>query len=257
MIELDNVSLWFDDGPVLVDISWRVEAAQHWVIVGANGAGKTSLLKVASLHQHPSRGRVRVLGEELGRCDLRALRTRIGLSSPALAARLEPTMDALHVVMTAFYGALAPWWHTYGPDDHARGHQLLERFGVDEFANHGFETMSAGERQRTLLARAMARNPELLFLDEPTAGLDIGAREQVLGNIAAITLDPTAAPTVVVTHHLEEIPAGVTHALVLRRGSVLAQGPVLDVLTSPVLSECFGVGLVITHEHNRFAARLA
>ena len=166
-------------------------------------------------------------------------------------------MDALHVVMTAFYGALAPWWHTYGPQDHARGHELLRRFGVADFADHGFATMSAGERQRTLLARAMARDPELLLLDEPTAGLDIGAREQVLGNIAAITLDPTAPPTIVVTHHLEEIPAGVTHAMVLRRGSVLAQGPVLDVLTSAVLSDCFDVGLIVTATEHRFSARLA
>lgn len=257
MIDLDGVSLWFDEGPVLRDISWHVGARQHWVIIGPNGAGKTSLLKIASLHQHPSQGQVKILGQELGKCDLRTLRTRLGLSSPALAARLEPTMDALHVVMTALYGALAPWWHTYGPQDHARGHELLERFGVGDFAHHSFATMSGGERQRTLLARAMARDPELLFLDEPTAGLDIGAREQVLHNIAAITLDPDAPPTVVVTHHLEEIPSGVTHAMVLRQGSVVAQGEVLDVLNSSVLSACFGMRLDVDHRDGRFTARLS
>ncbi len=256
MIRLDNISLRYDDSVVLHNVSWRVEAGEHWVIVGANGAGKTSLLRIASLHQHPSAGRVQVLGQELGRCDLRALRARTGFSSPAMAARLEPTMDALHVVMTAFNGALAPWWHTYGPNEHARGMELLARFGVQDFASHGFETLSAGERQRTLLARAMACDPELLFLDEPTAGLDIGAREQVLGNIAALCQDPTAPPTVVVTHHLEEIPPGVTHAVVLRRGAVLEQGPVLDVLNSAVLSACFGVSLKVTHTEGRFTARL-
>ena len=246
----------YDEREVLRNITWSVLPEERWVVVGANGAGKTTLLRVASLHQHPSTGIVQALGETLGRCDLRALRMRIGLSSPALAARLEPTMTTCQVVMTARYGALAPWWHEYDNADRARAIGLLDHFDVGAFADHGFETLSSGERQRTLLARAMARDPELLFLDEPTSGLDIGAREQVLGAIATLALDRSAPPVVLVTHHLEEIPNGFTHALVLRDGNAIAQGPILETLTAAVLSDCFNVPLTITHADGRFAARL-
>ena len=251
------MSLRYDDREVLRDINWRVAADERWVVIGANGAGKTTLLRIASLHQHPSTGSVRALGETLGRCDLRALRTRIGLSSPALAARLEATMTACEVVMTARYGALAPWWHTYDAADRRRAIALLDRFGIAAFADHGFETLSAGERQRTLLARALSRDPELLFLDEPTSGLDIGAREQVIANIATLAHDVHAPPVVLVTHHLEEIPQGFTHAIVLRAGRAIAQGPILDVLTDDILSACFDVHLHIAERDGRFTARLA
>lgn len=257
-IDVDDVSLHYEgEGDVLSHLTWRVGAGERWVIVGPNGAGKTTLLRIASLHQHPSAGRVRVLGEELGHCDVRAVRTRIGISSPTIAARLEPSMTALEVVMTARYGALAPWWHTYDDGDRARARSLLERFGIGDLAEHGFTTLSAGETQRTLLARALMRDPELLLLDEPTAGLDIGAREQVLGDLAALMADAGAPPTVVVTHHLEEIPPGCTHALALTHGRAIAQGPILEVLTSKVLSECYGLGLRVTHDTGRFTARLA
>jgi iron complex transport system ATP-binding protein len=261
VVELTDVSLHYEvaqsPGPdVLSHLDWRVGNGERWVIVGPNGAGKTTALRIASLHQHPSSGRVRVLGEELGHCDVRSVRTRIGLSSPTMAARLEPSMNALEVVMTARYGALAPWWHTYDDDDRSRARALLDRFGIAELAEHGFTTLSAGETQRALLARTLMRDPELLLLDEPTAGLDIGAREQVLGDLAALMHDDGAPPTVIVTHHLEEIPPGCTHALALTHGRVVAQGPILEVLTSDVLSACYGVSLAVTHDDGRFSARL-
>ena len=257
-IQLDDVSLHYEgESDVLAHVDWQVAAGERWVIVGPNGAGKTTLLHIASLHQHPSAGRVRVLGEELGHCDVRAVRTRIGISSPTIAARLEPTMNALEVVMTARYGALAPWWHTYDDADRERARGLLDRFGIAELASHGFTTLSAGETQRALLARALMREPELLLLDEPTAGLDIGAREQVLGDLAALIGDAAAPPMVIVTHHLEEIPQGCTHALALTHGRVVAQGPILDVLDSETLSECYGIALEVTHDRARFTARLA
>ena len=257
-IDIDDVSLHYDgDGDVLAHLTWHVGAGERWVIVGPNGAGKTTLLRVASLHQHPSSGRVRVLGEELGHCDVRTVRARIGISSPTIAARLEPTMTTLEAVMTARYGALAPWWHTYDDADRAHARALLDRFGIGELAEHGFTTLSAGETQRTLLARALMREPELLLLDEPTAGLDIGAREQVLGDLAALIEEPDAPPMVIVTHHLEEIPAGCTHALALTHARVVAQGPILDVLTSDTLSACYGLPLAVTHDRGRFTARLA
>ena len=255
-LELENVSLRYDERVVLGAITWSVHAHERWVIVGANGAGKTTLLRIASLHQHPSTGTVRALGETLGRCDLRKLRTRIGLSSPAMAARLEPSMTASQVVMTARYGALAPWWHTYDDNDRMHARMTLDRFGVGALADHTLETLSAGERQRTLLARAIARDPELLFLDEPTSGLDIGAREQVLSAIAGFADDETSPPVVLVTHHLEEIPRGFTHAMVLRDGYALAQGPIFEVLNDATLSEAFDIGLAVTYADGRFAARM-
>lgn len=257
VLALEDVALEIDGTRILDAITWRVAPGQRWVIVGGNGAGKTSLLRIAALYQHPSRGRVDVLGERLGRCDVRMLRTRIALSSPAMAASLEPRMTATEVVMTARFAALAPWWHTYEQADVERARDLLVRFGVGHVADHRFHTLSAGERQRTLLARTRMNPPGLVLLDEPTAGLDIGAREQVLGDLARLAADPAEPPSVVVTHHLEEIPPGTTHALVLRQGRALAQGPIAETLNDAVLSECFGVGLRITQREGRFAARLA
>jgi iron complex transport system ATP-binding protein len=230
---------------------------ERWVIIGANGAGKTSLLRIGALYLHPSRGTVRCLGQELGRCDLRALRRRTALSSPAMTAKLEPTMTAAEVVMTARYGALAPWWHRYDDADRARALGLLARFGVERFAHRTLETLSAGECQKVLLARTLMRDPQIVFLDEPTSGLDIGAREQVLGDLSALAHDPNAPATVVVTHHLEEVPANFTHALVLREGTSLAQGTIEKTLTNDVLSECYGVSLRVECEGGRFHARLA
>ncbi len=258
-LELDDVSLRYGAGEplTLAHVTWSVAAHERWVVLGANGAGKTSLLRIASLYQHPTSGRVVVLGEELGHTDVRALRERVALCSPALAARLEPSMTTFEVVMTGIHAALAPWWHRYTDSDRALAASLLDRFGVATLADHRFDTLSAGERQRTLLARALVRDPRLVLLDEPTAGLDIGAREQVLGDLAALARDPSAPATVLVTHHLEEIPAGFTHALVLRAGKVLAQGDILDTLSDDVLSACFGVPLKVQHDDGRFTARLA
>jgi iron complex transport system ATP-binding protein len=255
-LELLDVSLSFDGIEVLREIDWCVAPHERWVVAGANGAGKTSLLRLGALTLHPSSGTLRCLGETLGHCDLRALRARVGFSSPALTARLEPSMTALEVVMTARHGALAPWWHRYDEADHDRAGTLLRRFGVERFADRLLATLSAGERQKVLLARTLMRQPELLLLDEPTGGLDIGAREQVLGDLTALAGDPASPPTVVVTHHLEEVPAGFTHALVLRGGRVLAHGPIGSTLTSSVLSECYGVPLQVDHTAGRFTARL-
>ncbi len=222
------------------------------MIVGANGAGKTSLLRIASLYLHPSDGEVWCLGHQLGRCDLRALRRRTALSSPAMAAKLEPTMTAVEVVMTARNGALAPWWHRYDATDRTLAIELLDRFGVGRFADRDFATLSAGERQKVLLARTLALDPAIVYLDEPTSGLDIGARETLLSDLTDLARSTHGPATVVVTHHLEEIPAGYTHALVLRTGNVLAQGSIEDTLTSETLSDCYGVALTVTNEHGRY-----
>jgi iron complex transport system ATP-binding protein len=256
-LDLDDIRLKIGETQVLRGVSLRVQTDDRWVILGANGAGKTTLLRIAALYQHPSSGTVVVLGKRLGRVDVRELRERIAFSSPAIAAKLEPSMTAAEVVMTAKYAALAPWWHRYDDADRTRARSLLERFGCGFLAEHLFPTLSAGERQRVLLARALMRDPELVLLDEPTAGLDIGGREQLLSDLAALASAPAAAPVVLVTHHLEEIPPGFTHALVLRNGETIASGPLAGTLTDAVLTECFGVALRVEHTDDRFTARLA
>jgi iron complex transport system ATP-binding protein len=257
-IRLTDVVLRFDGATVLDHVSWRVAPHERWVLIGPNGAGKTSLLRIAALTQHPSSGSVEVLGNTLGRCDVRAVRERIAFSSPALAAALAPSMTAAEVVMTAKHAALAPWWHRYDQLDRQRARELLGRFDCDTLTEHTFVTLSAGERQRVLLARTLMREPELLLLDEPTAGLDVAGREQLVADLAALTVAASSPPVVLVTHHLEEVPPGFTHALALRSGRVVASGEVDQVLRDRVLSDCFGVGLRVARDAGgRYSARLA
>jgi iron complex transport system ATP-binding protein len=187
---------------------------------------------------------------------VRTLRERIAFSSPALAARLEPSMTALEVVMTARYAALAPWWHRYSDDDHRRAHALLREWRCHQLATHAFPTLSAGERQRVLLARALMNAPGIVLLDEPTAGLDLGGREELVKDLAAWARDPGRPPLVLVTHHLEEVPPDFTHALVLQDGRVLASGAMRETVTSEVLSEAFGLALDVREQNGRYAARL-
>ena len=250
------VTLVLDGTTILESVDWTVHGGERWVVLGANGAGKTSLLRIASLYQHPSSGTVGVLGERLGRTDVRALRERIAFSSPALAARLEPSMTAAEVVMTARYAALAPWWHRYTDGDRDRAVALLRDWRCGALATHPFPTLSAGERQRVLLARMLMNEPGIALLDEPTAGLDIGGREELVADLASWARDADRPPIVLVTHHLEEIPPGFTHALVLKEGEHLASGPLHETVTSAVLSEAFGLRLRVDENGGRYTARL-
>jgi iron complex transport system ATP-binding protein len=243
------------EGRALLDeVDWVVAPDERWAVLGPNGSGKTTLLRVASLYLHPSRGTVAVDGEELGRTDVRRLRTRIGLASPAVGDLLRRELTAREVVMTARHAALEPWWHTYDDVDRAHAADLLERFGVGWLADRTVGTLSSGERQRVLLARAFSGQPALVLLDEPTAGLDLGGREDLVRRLGAIGRDPGGPPTVLVTHHVEEIPASTTHVLLLRGGRVLAAGPVAEVLTAAALSEAFGVELELERRRDRWAA---
>ena len=235
---------------VLAPLSWEVDDGERWIVLGANGSGKTTLIQVAALYLHPSAGTVQVLGETLGRCDVRVLRRRIGLVSSALTAQLRPQLSALDAVMTATYAALEPWWHTYTDDDRAAATRALARLGVEAYADRTVGTLSSGEQQRVMLARAFLTEPGLVLLDEPTARLDLGGREAMVAALAELARDPTAPPMVMVTHHVEEIPAGFDHALVLRDGRVLAAGPLAETLTAEVLSDAFDIALVVEQRHN-------
>jgi iron complex transport system ATP-binding protein len=253
-LALHAVDLLRDGTPILSGIDWVVEPDQRWVVLGKNGSGKTSLVRIASMYLHPSRGVVRLLGEELGRTDVRKLRTRVGLSSPALGNLLRLELTAVEVVMTGRNAALEPWWHTYTDADRAAARALLDRFEVSHGADRPMATLSSGERQRVLLARAYAGSPGLVLLDEPTAGLDLGGREELVAALGRAAADPATPPTVLVTHHVEEIPRGTTHVLLLRAGAVLAAGPLDDALTEASLTATFDLSLHLERRDGRWSA---
>ena len=243
VLSLDHVSFVRDDRRILDDITWEVMADQRWLILGANGSGKTTMVRISSMYEHPSAGTVSVLGETLGRTDVRLLRRRIGVMSAAIGAQLRPALSAQDIVVTARYAAFEPWWHTYTPDDHAQARACLDRMGVGQFAERSLGTLSSGEQQRVLLARSLMNDPGLIVLDEPSARLDLGGREQLVGALTELTTDPGAPPLVLVTHHVDEVPPGMTHAMLLLDGRVLQAGPIEDVLTADALSECFSMPL--------------
>lgn len=253
-MDLEHVAVRRNDTTMLDDVTWQVDAGQRWVVLGHNGSGKTTLLRVASLYLHPTSGSVRVLGQELGRTDVRTLRARIGVASQALADQLRPDLSAADVVVTGRHGALEPWWHTYTDADRAKARTELARLGVEEFADRRFGSLSTGERQRVQLARTLMADPELLLLDEPAAGLDLGGREDLTNRLADLAADPSAPPIVLVTHHTEDIPDHFSHVMLLSGGHVVDAGPIDDVLTATALSECFGLPLRLERRDGRWLA---
>lgn len=257
-LRLAGVAVVRDGRPLLDGIDLCVEASERWVLLGPNGSGKSTLLRVAAFQIHPTRGSVEVLGVRLGRVDIRRHRQRIGWASAALADSLRPEMTALEVVMTAKNGALEPWWHAYDGADRDAAAACLDRMGVGAFAARTFGTLSSGERQRVLVARTLMGDTGLVLLDEPTAGLDLGARESLVSGLDQLAADPVSAPAVLVTHHVEEIPASFTSVLLLRDGRIVAAGPIDDTLTSESLSEAFGLPLRLTRDRSgRYSAVLA
>jgi iron complex transport system ATP-binding protein len=254
-LNLREIRFERDGRAILDDVTLKVETHQRWLVLGANGSGKTTLMRIASLYQHPSSGSVTVLGHELGRTDIRTLRSRIGYASAALASQLRTDLIARDVVMTARFGALEPWWHRYEPADHEQALQCLDQMGVAHLAERSIGTLSSGEQQRVLLARTLMNSPAVVLLDEPSARLDLGGREQLVGALEDLATDPSAPPFVMVTHHVDEVPPSMTHALLLREGRTLAAGPITDVVTPEGLSSCFGVDLRVERRSNgRFIA---
>jgi iron complex transport system ATP-binding protein len=253
-LRLADVSLIREGRRLLDHVDWTVEDGERWVVLGRNGSGKSTLMRIASLYLHPSEGTVDVLGERLGRTDVRRLRTRIGNASAGMADMLRADLTPLDVVMTAKNAALEPWWHTYDDADRARARGCLEQVDIGHLALRTFATLSSGERQRVLLARTLMPEPGLLLLDEPTAGLDLAGREELVAGLGALAADPATPATVLVTHHVEEIPDGFSHLLLLAGGRVTASGPIEEVLTAERLSECFGLALGLERRHDRWWA---
>jgi iron complex transport system ATP-binding protein len=236
-------------------VSWQVELDEKWVVLGPNGAGKTSLLRIAAAEVHPTSGTAHVLGEVLGRVDINELKPRIGLSSSALASRVPADEKVSDLVISAGYGVLGRWRERYEKVDTDRAIDMLESLGAEHLAARAYGTLSEGERKRVLIARALMTDPELLLLDEPAAGLDLGGREELVARLARLAMDPDSPATVLVTHHVEEIPPGFTHGLLLKEGEVVAQGLLDTVLTSANLSEAFSQSIALDKLEGRYFAR--
>ncbi|HEX4862872.1 MAG TPA: ATP-binding cassette domain-containing protein [Acidimicrobiales bacterium] len=249
-VDLDRLAT-----PVLHSVCWNVAAGERWVILGPNGSGKTTMFELASGYLHPTRGSVEILGHRLGRVDVRRLREHIGVVSSAVAKKLVPTVTATGVVVSAVHGALEPWWHTYTDAELRRARSLLSGAGFEAIVDRPFGVLSDGERQQVLLARALMTEPRLLLLDEPAAGLDMGGRERLVARLGALAADAASPPTVMITHHVEEIPSGFTHVLLLRDGRVVASGPIDECLSADSLSEAFGLELLLEGSAGRWHSR--
>ena len=254
VIRMAGVGVRRGPSTLLADIDWAVELDERWVVLGPNGAGKTTLLRLAGAEMHPTVGTVEVLGERIGRVNLVELRTRIGMSSANLGLRVPGDERVSDVVISAGYGVLGRWRERYEAADTDRADRLLDALGMHGLTARTFGTLSEGERKRTLIARALMTDPELLLLDEPAAGLDLGGREELVARLSGLALDPDAPASVLVTHHVEEIPVGYTHGMLLREGRVVASGLLEDVLGDEALSETFGLPLSVAKRRGRYTA---
>lgn len=255
VLRLSGVGLTRNGTRLLDRIDFLVETGSSWIVLGANGSGKTSLVRICSLYEHPSCGSVELLGEELGHTDVRKLRRRVALVSPALTDMIRPQLTATEVVMCAKFAALEPWWHDYDQADADKAVSLLNAQQVGFTAQRRYGSLSSGERQRVLLARALMSEPDLILLDEPSAALDLAGRELLVERLGELAADRAAPPIILVTHHVEEIPPNFTHVLALQQGKILAAGLLQETLTSELLSECFGLPLSLQRDGSRWTAR--
>jgi iron complex transport system ATP-binding protein len=254
VLYMRGVGVYRDRSMLIRDVDWAVRDDESWVIVGPNGAGKTTLLQVAAGLVPPTEGVAEVLGEPVQDADPQDLRSRVGISSAAVAEQVPRGEKVIDLVMTAGYGLLGRGGEEYDSFDVARAVELLDAVGCAHLIRRRFGTLSEGERKRVQIARSLMADPELLLLDEPAAGLDLGGREEVLRRIAGLVTMPGSPVMVLVTHHVEEVPPGFTHAMLMRRGTVLAAGPVEQVLTARNLSRCFGVPLIVERRASRWMA---
>jgi iron complex transport system ATP-binding protein len=257
VVELDEVSIVRSGFTLLDAVSWTVHDDERWVVIGPNGAGKTTLLQILGARMHPTRGLAMVLDEILGAVDVFELRPRIGVASAALAEQIPRGERVADVVISAAWAVMGRWHEEYDGADEARAASLMAQLRVEHLADRTFGTLSEGERKRVQIARALMTDPELMLLDEPAAGLDLAGREDLVARLSALALAADSPAMVVVTHHVEEIPPGFTHALLLRDGAIVAEGPLVDTLTADNLTAAFGLPLVLTQADGRYAARAA
>ncbi|AIU32499.1 ABC transporter ATP-binding protein [Corynebacterium ramonii] len=236
-------------------VEWQVELDERWVILGPNGAGKTTLIRMAAAEEFPSKGKLWIMGEQLGRTDMRDLRAMIGVSSSALGNRIPADEKVSDLVISAGYAILGRWREEYEEWDLGRATEILEQVGAYYLADQTWGTLSEGERKRVLVARALMTNPELLLLDEPTAGMDLGGREDLVAYLGELAMDADAPAIVMITHHVEEVPPGFTHALLLDEGAVVAQGLIDDVITSENLTRAFHQPIAVDKIDGRYFAR--
>ncbi|CAN7303244.1 ABC transporter ATP-binding protein [Microbacterium maritypicum] len=256
-LEFTDVVVRREGRNIIDHVTWKVDDDQRWVILGPNGAGKTTLLQLADTLMHPTSGTVTVLGETLGRTDVFEVRPRIGFASSAMAKRVPRDETVLNTVLTAAYSVLGRWNESYEAIDERRALRVLGDWRLDHLADRTFGTLSDGEQKRVQIARAVMTDPELLLLDEPTASLDLGSREELLALLSGYASSPTTPAMLMVTHHVEEIPVGFTHVMLIRDGAVVAAGPIAETLTAEALSDTFGMPIVLSGEDGRYAARAA
>ncbi|MEO0049207.1 MAG: hypothetical protein RL556_539 [Actinomycetota bacterium] len=255
VIDFNNVSFQRDGKSILQNIDWQVESNQRWAVIGPNGAGKTSLLRIAGAQLQPTSGTVLVLGETLGETNVFDLRTRIGFASNAIANHIPNSESVLNAVMTASYGVTGRAEESYELVDERRARRVLAEWHLESFEERAFGTLSEGERKRVQLARSVMADPEMLLLDEPIASLDLGAREATIKVLSEFAQTKNAPAMIMVTHHLEEVPVGFTHALLLNAGQIYAAGDIRSTLTTEKVSECFGITVEVTQNGGRYLAR--
>ncbi|MDR1386656.1 MAG: ABC transporter ATP-binding protein [Propionibacteriaceae bacterium] len=255
VIDVEDVTVRRGQSLLLDRVDWTVDETDRWVVIGPNGAGKTTLMRIVSANLFPTSGRVRLLDQELGRVDVFELRPRIGVCSTAMTDQIPPQEPVGDVVMSAAYAIFGRWREDYLAVDRRRAELLMEALRVDHLSARRFGTLSEGERKRVQIARALMTDPELLILDEPTAGLDLAGRELLLETLADVASDPRSPASILVTHHVEEIPLGVTHALLLKAGRVVAAGPIAEALTAATMSQTFDLPLELGRRQGRWWAQ--
>ncbi len=255
VIDITGVTVRRNGSALLEGVDWQVGADERWILFGANGSGKTTLMEVVSTYLGPTRGTVRILGMERGTADLRQVRARLGYVGPGPASHVRGSMRSLDIVITGKHASfVGTQWHEYNPEDWVTARHCMEILDSGHLAERRFDSLSEGEKKRVLIARSLVTSPDLLLLDEPGSGLDLGARERLIDSLSSLASNPVAPAAVLVTHHVEEIPPGFDHALILARGKVVERGPLDEVLSSSTLSAAFEMPLRLGKKGDRFYA---